>query len=405
MGDFETKYKNYQKSNPSFLQFNYNKPKDVGFIKNAILSIFDRKDNKGKRLDGIIDEKEFRSLTRAQYKQYVKEIKLYYKKENNRDLAYHIPTYDELSSMLDTDKFKTFSFFNTKTIIASEIEEPIIPDGKIGQTNQQGSGDCYQNATDIALSVSNKGRALLQKSIQRASDGSYFVTLYGAQKSSKTGKYVPVNQTDNTKQVPITYRITQLELKKAQETLLPNGNKKYPSGDADMVLLDMAVERYRRSTQATPQYAKNRKNVKGYDDYLSTGNSAVNIQLITGKKGYIQTFKQRYDETARSTDGKMNTKIKYKHIHDENNVIKNLKLLERSPEKIVLNCTFVSNGDWKNFKQKYKLYEAHAYAVASYNSKTGVVTVIDPHNGKNRPTNIPIADFKKFLAQVQFAAL
>ncbi len=55
MGDFETKYKNYQKSNPSFLQFNYNKPKDVGFIKNAILSIFDRKDNKGKRLVSRVD--------------------------------------------------------------------------------------------------------------------------------------------------------------------------------------------------------------------------------------------------------------------------------------------------------------------------------------------------------------
>ncbi|MBD5401428.1 hypothetical protein HDR58_01320 [bacterium] len=406
MGDFSQKYITYNVNLPFHLRTNDKLNSELSFIKIGILSIFE-----GNAFsitsckDGIIDEKEFNTVSQKEYEKQVKEMEAYYKQSTGKELQYHIPSYKELQQMLNNENKNDFTMFSNlkKMITPKEIEEPIKPNSTIGYSAQEGSGECYLNASNMALSFSDKGAVLLKKSISESPMGGYYVTLYGAK---------------DRKGNPIKYFISQKELKQAQEeyinmtSIQADGSKKtarykrYSSGDADIVLLDLAIEKYRKASKYKLRY-QDTKAVKGYDDYLSGGFSARTLELITGKKGYRDTY--QYVENVKNNNLTSTANAKpvkgksYKAYADRDKKLDlRLKNIAENQNLVISTCTFLcADNNWGNFK-KYNLYENHAYAIKSVNLKGGYAEISNPHNGNGHIIKIPLTEFKKYVAGIDF---
>lgn len=404
MSDFIQKFHLYQ-SKPT----GFNVPEkslfadSAKYIKTSILSIFDGSiANFMARPDGVIDSNEFESVSKKDYEKYVKDIESYYKQNTGKELKYHIPTYNELKKMLENDAVEQNNYSRLiRKITPEEIEEPIKPNARIGQSNQAGSGECYQNAADMALSYGKYGAQLLKNSIKESFLDGYDVTLYGTK--DKNGK-------------PIKYHFSSAELKNAQEeyinmtTVDAKGNRKtvnvkrYSSGDADVVLLDLAIEKYRKETnyKLRPQ---DKKAVKGYDDYLSGGLSGNVFQLITGKTGYREQYQFTKMVADAAAAGAPPKKTYNSNPNKDKLIETRLNNIEINKDRMASTCTFLcSDNKWANFK-KYDLYEAHAYAIKSVNKEKGYVEISNPHSGRDVVIQIPIAEFKKYVAAIEFAYL
>lgn len=404
MSDFIQKFHLYQTSPTSFKIPGKSLFADsANYIKMSILSIFDGSTNNWRtKLDGVIDSNEFETVSKKDYKKYVKDIESYYKQNTGRELKYHIPTYNELKKMLENDSVEQNNYTRlSRKITPQEIEEPIKPNARIGQSNQAGSGECYQNAADMSLSYGKYGAQLLKNSIKESFLDGYDVTLYGAK--DKNGK-------------PIKYHVSSAELKNAQEeyidmtTIDAKGNRKtvnvkrYSSGDADVVLLDLAIEKYRKEINYKLR-TQDTKAIKGYDDYLSGGFTNKVFHLITGKNGYREVY-QFTEMVADATDTGATSKKKYtSKQNSKQSIEKRLNNIANNKDKMASACTFLcSDSNWGTFK-KYDLYESHAYAIKSVNKEKGYVEISNPHSGRDVVIQIPITEFKKYVASIEFAYL
>ena len=395
MTDFFTlfnSYKNYQPAKYSSYP--------VEFIKRGILSIFDRQNSSESDI-GSISEKEFNSVTEEQYKKYVSQMEKYCKTNNMKELEYHIPTYYELKEML---KGGESTPMGNKIITPNEIQEAVLPDAKIGQANQGRSGNCYQIASDTALDTNESGRLALKLSIQKYWDpvkNGYYVTLYGAK--DKDG---------NVK--PRTYFISQRELKEAQETYVDMGDidkngkitieknaKKYTSGDPDIVLLDIATEKYRKETGYRIPYNHTKK-VQGYDDYLSAGKTNEQMELISGKEGKVEYYSQKISVESTSRR-KTNKKIKKTMtVNDKTKIRQKLKYIKNNSNVVSATAGFeiFNDGSVKEFEQ-YGLIERHAFTIKSIDYNKNTVMIIDPHFGKNQPIILPMNIFEKYCSSIK----
>lgn len=362
------------------------------YIKYSILSIFDNKKNIPQRgidssYDGIIEPDEFASVSQEEYEKQIKMMQESYEASFGHEIKYHIPTYKELENMLKNDS-PYEKECGTHKIQLKEICEPIKPDGEIGQSNQALLGECYQNVSNFALSYTEKGRKLLKKSIQIQGD-KYQVTLYGAQPK------------------PMTYEITQSELKAAQDSYVEkNGKKvkKYSYGDADIILLDLTIERYRKSINYRLRN-RDTKAVKGFDDYLSGGLVSKNLALITGHLPYRAIYSNdNYFISASLTQRarfKLNTEKKQKKVENL------LDYLARvGNENIAAGCTFKCvDKNWGVFGQKYDMHENHAYAIKKIDDRNDTITICNPWHGKNADIIVPFADFIKYVDSIQYIKL
>lgn len=369
--------------------FSCNTEKEPEFIQTAVMSIFDGQ-TKNSNYNKIIDLKEFEQVSKENYNNYVNDIKSYYKEKTNKELKYHIPTYEELSEILkygDTPRCFLFPLaFQVKKqeVSMSELKDIIIPTGEIGQFNQKASGECYQDAVDIALSYNEKGQQLLKKSLKKNYiTGGYDVIFYGAKKDGKNKK-------------PAIYHISQEELKSAQEEYFIDKNgalrKKYATGSAYVVLLDLALIKHRKAIKYR-LLPKNTKEAKGYDDYLSGGNAAPYFELLTGKTGHTQRF-LKYEESSAYPKGYV-----YKSLPDKKKKLNDyLKKVTANPDKYITCCMFgVSDEATRKELKAYNLYEFHAYAIKSFDIKGGYVTIANPHRGKYALIKLPIDVFEKFI--------
>ena len=401
-GDFKEKFLSYR--GPFVYNWQSNtKSSQINLINRAILSIFDgatsRVPFKGGNCDGVISDTEFANITEDDYNQYIKEMENYYKKTIGKKLECHIPSYNELKMLLDTDKpFDTSApIGKDKKITQAEMAEMILPDGIIGQTEQEGSGDCYIESPLISLSCSTEGSNLIKRSIKPC-QGGYEITLYGAE--MKNGKYVPFGTEGSTMQ-PKTYFISQKKLKSAQEELLPNGRKKYNMGDPDTTLIAISIEQYRKDTQTQPTFKKNKKAQKGYDDYLSSGNASVVVQLLTGQKTIRYSLKEA--EGAKAVSNGTHTNNKYqKRKFTNTKALLCLQACTNSPWKV---CTFAaSSKNDENIMKKYGVGSGHAFAVENVNQETETITLVNPWYGKRNEKEkitIPFSDFSEILFQLE----
>lgn len=366
---------------------------EVNYIKFSVLSIFDGKKSipyNGaceNSYDGIITEKEFNSVCKDDYNKYIEDIKNSYKAETGRELKYHIPSYQELKNMLKNDSPYEEDSDRNK-IQTKEIIEPIKPNGKIGQSNQAYSGECYQNASNFALSYTKKGQKLLANSISIGKD-KHKVTFHGAQPK------------------PVTYEISQQELTDAQEEYINvNGQKqkKYSYGDADIILIDLAVERYRKSINYKLRNCDT-KEVKGFDDYLSGGCISRHLSLITGKLGYLGNYIDFNNQLSNSTKLKSfdNETLEKK----KNKVVPLLNFLcKLGNENIAAGCSFrCVDGNWGVFGQKYDMHEKHSYAIKEINIDNKTITICNPWLGKDADKIVPFEDFIKYVETIHYIKL
>lgn len=382
----------YAKNNDSMYlvnSFNLKNMPQEDFLKYSIMAFFDGEKkfpgkNAGVSFDGKISAEEFNQVSKKRYEDFVDDMKKVYKANTQKEIEYHIPSYQELKYMLNNDS--TYKKDASKyKITIDEIAEPIKPNKKIGQSNQALVGECYQDVSLYSLSYSKKGSDLLEKSIKVSSDG-YEVTLYGA------------------KPKPVSYKFSNSELKKVQEEYvkLKNGQtqKKYSYGDADIMLLNLAIEKYRKETGYILRDSDKKDN-KGFDDYVSGGYISRNLALITGKTPYRSAYNNQNYLIMNKEDNADIIKEK------QTNVNQILKLLSKlGNENFAGGCTFKCvDKNWTKFAKNYDLHEAHAYALKNIDLDKNIITVCNPWHGKNADMKVPLEEFVKYVESIQYIKL
>ena len=154
----------------------------------------------------------------------------------------------ELTTQYPVTGQKVGSDTNTKAITATRKKiNPIlnfrnnVSDGQIGAFKQQSTGDCYLLASLISISKTKAGAAILKNNIKRNKNGNYTVTLPGAIEVRK-------DYARDNKQCYVTgsYTITKEEIAQARKN-----SKKYASGDIDVLIYELAFEKYRKEVLKT----------------------------------------------------------------------------------------------------------------------------------------------------------
>lgn len=176
-------------------------------------------------------------------------------------------------------------------------------DGKFDISNQQGRGDCYLLASINALRETPAGEKLLEQTVKNNGDGTYTITFPGAKiaresliKGEGNGKIVCKDGSKNNLPadkvyIQESYTITEEELKAA----LKQQGKKYSVGDRDVVLMEVAFEKYRQDVDKTVRENNIDTNKTrfiagvdiaskrvGTDDVLSSGKPADAMFILTG---------------------------------------------------------------------------------------------------------------------------
>ena len=198
-------------------------------------------------------------------------------------------------------------------------------DGIIGNFKQGKIADCYILSALISLANTEIGAEILKNNIKNIANNSYEVTLPGAEivnnnyklenkKSFITGKYI----------------ITSSEIENARKS------GKYSSGDLDVLIYELAFEKYREEVLKTKEINKQKSEYGQAGQYtgdgtfldpLNGGNSHDAIFILTGKKsknykissedvlpypkGYIQSSKTNTIETTLNKRGVENLLDKF----------------------------------------------------------------------------------------------
>ena len=156
-------------------------------------------------------------------------------------------------------------------------------DGTIGHFKQSSqTGDCYLLASLYSISKTTVGAEIIKNNITKNKNGTYTITLPGA-------KMVKDDYENNNKRCFIsgTYTITPNEIRTARKS------GKYSKGDFDVLLYELAFEKYRKEVLKTNS-VNNQTSQYGMagqytghgtiEDPLSAGQTNDAIFILTGKK-------------------------------------------------------------------------------------------------------------------------
>lgn len=164
----------------------------------------------------------------------------------------------------------------------------IISDGIIGDFKQSSvTGDCYLLAALKSLSLTTEGSRILKDNIKKNINGSYEVSFPGA-------IMVKHDYKREGKQCFITgkYTITAAEIDKARKSI------KYSRGDIDVLIYELAFEKYRKEVIKTNE-ANNQTSQYGEAGQF-VGNDSTNLLnggvcndanfILTGKKTKVYSI-------------------------------------------------------------------------------------------------------------------
>ncbi|MBQ8475891.1 hypothetical protein IJ531_02400, partial [bacterium] len=173
-------------------------------------------------------------------------------------------------------------------------EQPVdTKDGKIGETNQRSTGDCWLLSGVNALSYTEAGRQAIKEALDYQPNGDTIVHLKGV------GDYTITN--------------AELEQIKAQQE---SGNGKYSTGDDDMLILELAVEKvfedmakrnFIFSQDAPSEYESSyalNGDLNTNGTTINGGSSTELMYLLTGKKTEFLKTKDDMRKALDEFDGK-----------------------------------------------------------------------------------------------------
>ena len=277
------------------------------------------------------------------------------------NLSYRIVTRPSKPLKLDVNRITG--------IFAGRYSSSVNCDGVIGDFRQSYiTGDCYLLSSLYSLSKTEKGAEILKNNIKKEKNGSYTVTLPGALIIKKD--YAKMN-----KKCCITgrYTITASELSKAVK------NANYANGDADVVLYELAFEKYRKEVMETNKLNHQNSHYGNAGQY--TGN-ATGSHPLNGGIGhdaiFVLTGKQSVNyEISSSSVAAIDTQH-IKTVHSASTI--NRKSLERLLNKIEKNPGRYSGTFSIKLKENGQITGYHAVSISKI--KNGRVYFVNPWNSK-----------------------
>lgn len=177
-------------------------------------------------------------------------------------------------------------------------------DGNFEVSNQIGRGDCYFLSAINSLVQSEDGHKLLQQNlkIDKDADGNnvYTISFPGASKTREALlKAQGINVDESKIYFQDSYTITEAELKEAAK----KAGIRYSAGDKDVLLLEVAFEKYRKDIYKTRQennipdnfsmqgFGKFDKKLVAQGDFLSSGKAADAMYAMTAIPSEVYSAK------------------------------------------------------------------------------------------------------------------
>jgi len=275
--------------------------------------------------------------------------------------------------------------------IMSNINRPFLgkyivkmenTDGYIGDFKQGGIGDCWMLSGLKAMACTPGGIAAIKQAITKNADGSVTVNFKG---------------------VDTSYKITKEDFNRAQNdcNISPDGVKenKYSTGDADALIFEIAVEKYRKDLLEgkykdanIPNYAKI---VMNEQSPLDGGVSSQLFYMLTGKEACTITFND-----ITSPDGKevllKNNSNQFDEFFDKYSI---------NPKKYAVG-THVRKGENISVVditgKSIKLIPEHQYAIEGVLANNIILS--NPHNSAKKII-LTKEEFMKAFSGVEYINL
>lgn len=160
--------------------------------------------------------------------------------------------------------------------------EDVNINGKFDErVQQQGTGDCYLLATLKSLSETSQGQEIIRNTITENSDGTYTVNFPGIERSYTFSKE-DIDKADST------------TIGSTDGSIVGSGMGRYSEGDDDVLLIEMAYEKFRDeayhgeipSKPEWPAYVLQSTSEANYNagkSTLTSGNMSQVMFLLTGQ--------------------------------------------------------------------------------------------------------------------------
>lgn len=209
--------------------------------------------------------------------------------------------------------------------------------GKIEDTKQSKTNDCWLLSGVNALRETDWGRQIISEAILKTTDGNVEVNLKGANKKIK---------------------VTKNEIIEAKKTGL------YAQGDDDMIALEIAVNKHKNDIKPQSKEERERNGLA-----INYGEGEEVMYLLTGRKSSVKSLDPQRVKKDR---------VKTSSLDVENTLERKLK----DNDSIAITCGFAG------FKNKIEidgilLSPGHAYSIKRIEKDTSGKTwviLIDPNN-------------------------
>lgn len=253
-----------------------------------------------------------------------------------------------------------------------------VSDGKIDNAYQQGTGDCWLLSQANALSTTDWGQEAIKESIT----------------DDKENKQYKINFKGVDFETVISYE----DVQKAREAKTEKGSVKYSTGDIDMLLIELATEKYLQKEMDEGNLLRKDPNsplTSGYE----AGKTTLQY-LLTGKTGHEYFFgttpidSEKLKDTSKMKDYQ---KSNWKNVQDyasyatkenrKEQVTKMLEQIAQNPDKYGATVSI--------YVKKQKL--SHAFIIKEIKTDdSGKITdigIVNPWNGTSRVSHYSYENF------------